>query len=144
MCNLFLSLTLICRVFSDMLDSWKIDKARVHMIIRDNAANMVKAMVDGGYSQLIVHDSVLSQRAVVDTLAVCRKIVGHFKHSPLASSRYSKKSVLTTTLFKTRCTNQMEQYAVHVAMNTGAKDGTWCLLYTVRNSPANSKSVSFN
>ena len=131
----------------------KLIRQGVHMIIRDNAANMVKAMVDGGYShfgcfahslQLIVHDSVLSQRAVVDTLAVCRKIVGHFKHSPLASSRYSKKSVLTTTLFKTRCTNQMEQYAVHGAMNTGAKDGTWCLLYTVRNSPANSKSVSFN
>ena len=59
----------ICRVFTKMLDSWKIDKASVHLIICDNAAKMVKAMEDGGYShfgcfahslQLTVHDGVLS------------------------------------------------------------------------------------
>ena len=37
--------------------------------------------------QLIVHDAALSQRAVVDAVTVCRKIAGHFKHSPLATSR---------------------------------------------------------
>lgn len=34
--------------------------------------------------QLVVNDGVLSQRAVIDTLAVCRSIVGHFKHSTIA------------------------------------------------------------
>ena len=34
--------------------------------------------------QLAVHDAVLSQRAVIDILAICRKAVGHFKHSSLA------------------------------------------------------------
>ena len=34
--------------------------------------------------QLVVHDGVLSQRAVSDLLAVCRYIVGHFKRSTKA------------------------------------------------------------
>ena len=50
-------------------------------------------MRDGGYNshgcfvhtlQLIINYGVLSQRMVKDTLAICQKIVGHFKHSPLA------------------------------------------------------------
>ena len=71
----------------------------ITMVIRDNAANTVKTMEDGGYShfgcfahslQLIIHDGVLSQRAVVDTLAICWQIIGHFKHSTLACSRFEK------------------------------------------------------
>lgn len=50
-------------------------------------------MQDAGYPdlgcfahtfQLIINDGVLSQQAVKDTMAVCRRIVGHFKHSALA------------------------------------------------------------
>jgi hypothetical protein len=37
--------------------------------------------------QLVVHDGLLSQRSVSDALASGRKIIGHFKHSPLATSR---------------------------------------------------------
>ncbi|KAJ4927700.1 hypothetical protein JOQ06_015503 [Pogonophryne albipinna] len=57
---------------------------------------MVKAMDDlevksvGCVShtlQLAVHEGLLSQRSVIDALATARKIVGHFKHSPLAYSR---------------------------------------------------------
>ena len=56
---------------------------------------MVKAFDDGNISsigcfahtlQLIVHNSVLSQRAVGKILTICRKIVGHFKRSSLACS----------------------------------------------------------
>lgn len=57
---------------------------------------MVKAMREAAYPdlgcfthtlQLIIHDDVLTQRAVIDVLANCRKIVRHFKHSPLAYCR---------------------------------------------------------
>ena len=57
---------------------------------------MVRAMKDASLPdlgcfahtlQLVVHDGVLSQRAVIDILAICRKVVGHFKHSSLAYSR---------------------------------------------------------
>ena len=37
--------------------------------------------------QLMVDNGVLSQRTVMDVLAVCRTIVGHFRHSTLANSR---------------------------------------------------------
>ncbi|XP_057694491.1 zinc finger BED domain-containing protein 4-like [Corythoichthys intestinalis] len=79
-----------------MLNSWGIDKSRVHVIVRDNARNLKKAMDDMEMKsvgclahtlQLAVHDGLLSQRSVVDTLATARKIIGHFKHSPLAYSR---------------------------------------------------------
>ena len=70
-------------------------KESIHIIVRDNASNMIKAMEEGGYSdlacfahtlQLIVHDGVLSQRSVIDIIAICCRIVGHFKRSPLATS----------------------------------------------------------
>ncbi len=34
-----------------MLNNWRIDKQRVHVILRDNAANMKKAMRDMGCSR---------------------------------------------------------------------------------------------
>ncbi|XP_060931918.1 zinc finger BED domain-containing protein 4-like [Limanda limanda] len=37
--------------------------------------------------QIAVHEGVLSQRSIADIIATGRKIVGHFKHSPLAYSR---------------------------------------------------------
>lgn len=57
---------------------------------------MKKAMRDLGVSrmgcfahliQLVVQEGLLSQRSVCDALANGRKIIGHFKHSPLATSR---------------------------------------------------------
>ena len=65
-------------------------------MLRDNAANMVKAMREASLPslgcfahslQLVVEDGVLSQCAVTDVLATCRTIVGHFKHSSVAYSR---------------------------------------------------------
>ena len=37
--------------------------------------------------QLVVEDGMLSQCAVIDVLATCETIVGHFKHSPVAYGR---------------------------------------------------------
>ena len=34
--------------------------------------------------KFVIHDGLLSQRVVVDLLAVCRSIVWHFKHSSVA------------------------------------------------------------
>ena len=88
--------------FNGMLGEWGIKKEQVHLFVRDNATNMVKAMRDGSFDdfgcfahtlQLVVHDGVLSQRSVVNTLAQCRHIVGHFKRSPLAFNRL--KSIQT-------------------------------------------------
>src|SRR6218665_2213873 len=65
--------------FTEMLDSFSIEKARVHLVLRDSGANMVKALrlaeVDdlpcfAHQLQLVINDSILSQRAVKDILAL--------------------------------------------------------------------------
>lgn len=82
--------------YENMFQTWNIPKEKVHVILRDNARNMVKAMKDAGWQslgcmahtlQLAVHEGVLSQRSISDIAAIGRRIVGHFKHSPLAYSR---------------------------------------------------------
>ena len=86
----------IAEVLLSMLSSWNIDKSKVHLFIRDNASNMVKAMSDatlpsfGCFAhslQLVVNDGVLSQGAVTELLSTSRKIVGHFRRSCLAKNR---------------------------------------------------------
>lgn len=90
--------------FDEMFKQWKIQEDRIHLVVRDNGSNMVKALTDASLPhfgcfahtlQLVVHDGVLSQRAVIDVLSLCRKIVGHFRHSCLA---YSRLRVIQETL----------------------------------------------
>lgn len=86
----------IASIFDDMLQSWGIPKSAVHVVLQDNAKNMVKAMTEAGLPslpcvahtlQLAVNKGLLAQRSVADAVAVGRRIVGHFKHSALACSR---------------------------------------------------------
>ena len=76
-----------------MLEEWKITLSQVYVVIRDNGANIVKAMTEANLPnfgcfaqslQLVVNDGLLSQRVMKDLLAVCRSIVGNFKHSSVA------------------------------------------------------------
>jgi hypothetical protein len=83
----------IADMFQEMFTEWKIQPNRRHCLVRDGAANMELASDLAGLTsvhcfihalQLVVHDAVLSQRAVVDMLARTRKLVTHFSHSSLA------------------------------------------------------------
>ena len=76
--------------FEEMLNGWEISRARCHLVISDNAANMVKTFSDlninivGCFArslQLVIHSGLLSQRAVIDACAVPRSLVAYFKHS---------------------------------------------------------------
>ena len=87
-----------------MLEDWKVALFQVHVVIRDNGSNMVKAMAEANLPsfgcfahslQLVVNDGVLSQRSVKDFLAICRSIVGHFKHSSVA---YHKLALIQENL----------------------------------------------
>jgi len=78
------------------MDTRKIDKARCHHVVRDNAANIAKCFRDLEISSsgcfahslpLALNDGILSQRYVTDMLAVSRRLVGHFKHSSSATAR---------------------------------------------------------
>ena len=71
---------------------WQIGRLRldqVHLVLRDNAANVAKAMRDASLPstgcfahtlQLVVHDRMLSQWVVMETLADCRKNCWPFYH----------------------------------------------------------------
>lgn len=63
---------------------------QLHVMVHDNAANAIRASTEAGMKyftciahtiNLIVKDSVRVQRAVSDSVAVAKSLVGHFKHS---------------------------------------------------------------
>ena len=68
-----------------MLNVCEIDKQHVHVILRDNARHMNKAVDDmevpstvcvSDTLQLAIHEGLLSQRSVTDSLANTRKVLG--------------------------------------------------------------------
>jgi len=69
----------IVQRIKEILESWTISTQEVHVILRHNGSNMVRAMKDADLPDLgcsahtlqpVVHDGVLSQRAVIDILAI--------------------------------------------------------------------------
>ena len=76
-----------------MLESWGISDEKVHLMLRDNAAKAMREASLCSFGcfahslQLVVEDGVLSQQAVIDFLAICRKIIVHFKPSVVAYDR---------------------------------------------------------
>lgn len=82
----------IAMAFGDMLKSWGITKEKVHVILRDNAQNMEKAMKDADLPSLpcMAHTHTTDSRA------------------PDSARPASEKAT-------TRHLNQMEQYPVHAS-----------------------------
>ena len=67
----------IAEMISKLLEVWNIDKAQVHAIVRDNAANMVAGIRQCGMLtvscvihtiQLVVKDSIFIQKGITDIL----------------------------------------------------------------------------
>ena len=61
----------LCGHYHGMLAKWNISESQVHLIVRDNASNMIRAMKDGSFSdlncfahtlELVVHDGVFSAK----------------------------------------------------------------------------------
>nr|XP_029714017.1 zinc finger BED domain-containing protein 4-like [Aedes albopictus] len=83
----------------EMLQNWDIGTAQVHLILRDNAANMQKGLNDAELPnvgcfihtlQLAILDALECQKILKDALAKSRNIVTHFNHSPLACNKLSE------------------------------------------------------
>lgn len=86
----------IAEVIESVMVDFKIPSYKIHVIVRDNGANIVKGIVETGYSglacflhtlQLVIQDVLFEQRIINDIIANCKKIVGHFSHSALAYSK---------------------------------------------------------
>lgn len=83
--------------FNSMLGNWGLLE-RCHCVVHDNGRNIVKAFEDLNTThvsclahtlQLVVHDGLLHQGYVSVVLSICRKIVGHLKHSSSATSAFA-------------------------------------------------------
>jgi hypothetical protein len=83
-------------MIQDVVDDYKIPPHKVHMIVHDNAANMVKGVTNTGFNslscflhtnQLVIHDAIFEQRIIKDIIANCRQITGHFNHSSLSYTK---------------------------------------------------------
>lgn len=86
-------------ILEDLSNSWSIEKNKIHVIVSDNAYNITKAIRDSDIQsvhcfnhtlQLVINDALKSQRVVIDTIAVAKKIVGHFNSSSLAYDHLRK------------------------------------------------------
>lgn len=90
-----------------MLGKWDITLEQVHLVVTDHTSNITKAMHDASLPhfgcfahslQLVINDGLLSQRAVIDIMAICKNIVEHFYQSSIASQNLkSKVSMFHTT-----------------------------------------------
>lgn len=89
----------ISDMINEVIREFDIPSSKIHLIVRDNGANVVKGVEDAGYDslscflhtlQLVIHDCILEQRIIKDIIADCRKLVGHFSHSPLSCTKLEK------------------------------------------------------
>ena len=81
------------------MEKFIIIKTKVHLVVRDNAANMAAGITQADLDslpcffhtlQLILNDAIFEQRYVKDIITVCKQIAGHFHHSPSAFAEYGK------------------------------------------------------
>jgi hypothetical protein len=87
------------RKLVEMLENVKIPTTKVHLLLRDNGANMVKAMkvaeIDsiGCFAhtlQLVISKPILCQRAVSDVLSMCRTLCSRFRTSIQAQEKLAE------------------------------------------------------
>lgn len=81
---------------SEILTIWDIPHEKVHVILRDNGANMVKAINDSTYNsiscfihtlQLVVNEAIRVQENITQMIIASRRIVTHFHHSESAQQK---------------------------------------------------------
>lgn len=83
---------------TSMISEWGL-QGKVHVILRDNAATMIKALRDENLLsigctahtlQLSINRALKAKRAVEDAVAVCKKIATHFNKSSTAKEKLEK------------------------------------------------------
>ncbi|GAA6088508.1 zinc finger BED domain-containing protein 4-like [Tachysurus ichikawai] len=77
--------------------------------------------------QLVVNKGLLKQRSISDVIASARKIVGHFKHSPLAYSRLQDLQCEFQMPLKHLQQNQMEQHILYDSEHLRTEANFMCL-----------------
>ncbi|XP_018366612.1 PREDICTED: zinc finger BED domain-containing protein 4-like [Trachymyrmex cornetzi] len=87
----------IDQILNDIMEEWHISSNQIHLILRDNASNMIigSSLLGDNIGcvihtlQLVIHDCIFKNQKFIEILRKCRKIVEHFNHSSLAYSKLS-------------------------------------------------------
>ncbi|KAK9886011.1 hypothetical protein WA026_014797 [Henosepilachna vigintioctopunctata] len=88
--------TNIAKELNAITEIWKIPKSKIHLLVHDSGANMIKGVRDAGYDsgryfihslQRAIDESLQSQPEVLQMVAAARRIVTHFNHSGLAEQK---------------------------------------------------------
>ena len=81
----------ICKIMNEMIDEWKIPPHKIHNIIHDNASNMnlglegecefasLRCFIHT--TQLVIKDTILTQKSVQNVLDKCRNLNKHLRQS---------------------------------------------------------------
>ena len=93
-----------------LLQTWDIELSRISFICTDNAANMVKSIEMIGKVRMpcMAHTMQLSIKHALEQanasslFTKCRKIVGHFKHSPIQENNLEAKILAKSGKTKAR------------------------------------------
>uniref|UniRef100_H2ZZB5 BED-type domain-containing protein n=1 Tax=Latimeria chalumnae TaxID=7897 RepID=H2ZZB5_LATCH len=81
-----------------VLEKWNITCDKIHLLLRDGVSNMAKVAADTKLPDatcflhslhLVVKEGLLSQQAVSDIRSTSKRIVSHFKHSPIAENWFN-------------------------------------------------------
>lgn len=90
----------IAEALLSVINEWKIDEHRISAIVRDNASNMNVAVEKLGWCdvpcfahtlQLAINNGLDISSVMSRLASIARKLVGHFKHSPLAMTALKEK-----------------------------------------------------
>lgn len=88
--------TNIAKELNAITEKWNIPKSKIHLLVHDSGANMIKGVRDAGYDsgrcfvhslQRAIEESLKSQPEVLQIVAAARRIVTHFNHSGLAEQK---------------------------------------------------------
>lgn len=89
----------IRKAISGILTYWDIPIEKIHVILRDNGANIVKGLNESTYTpipcfihtlQLVINDAINIQENIVQMITASRRIVTHFHHSENAQEKLKK------------------------------------------------------
>lgn len=88
----------ISECLQNTLEKYQIVDSKIHVIVRDNAANMAAGVTQAGYQslgcfthtlELVLKDAIFEQRYVKDIIATCKQIVGYFNDSSTSFAKYT-------------------------------------------------------
>ncbi|XP_065684261.1 zinc finger BED domain-containing protein 4-like [Hydra vulgaris] len=89
----------ICEAIQSSMNDFFIPASKVHLVARDNSANMAAGIREAGYNslpcflhtlQLVLNDTVFAQIYIKNISTTCKNIVTHFNHSPSSFEAYRK------------------------------------------------------